>query len=110
MWFNRASDLTEHNRISEMKVTGAICPTGKSPPRRSQPVSSPSAKNILLRRLVETALLIPPSRPTEGRLAIVMNAGRDAVDAEVPKDERRLLPGEAIWRRRVLADGEDVWS
>jgi hypothetical protein len=30
------------------------------------------------------------SRPTEGRLAIVTNAGRDAVDADGAADERRL--------------------
>ena len=28
-----------------------------------------------------------PSRPTEGRLAIVTDAGRDAVDADGAKDE-----------------------
>jgi len=31
-----------------------------------------------------------PSRPTEGRLAIVTDAGRDAVDAAAQPDERRL--------------------
>ena len=64
------------------------CPSGKSvraPPRL---LSTPSAKNISLRRLVETALSIPPSRPTEGRLAIVTNAGRDAMDAFGAQDER----------------------
>jgi hypothetical protein len=45
-------------------------------------LSSPLAKNISLRRLVETALLIPPSYPTEGRLEIVTDAGQDAVDAD----------------------------
>jgi hypothetical protein len=31
-----------------------------------------------------------PSRPTKGRLAIVTDAGRDAVDADAPQDERRV--------------------
>ena len=41
-----------------------------------------------------------PRRPAphEGRIAIVTDAGRDAVDAEVP-----ITNGTA-------ADGEDVWS
>jgi hypothetical protein len=39
-----------------------------------------------------------PSRPTEGRHAIVMAAGRDAVDADAP-----ITNG-------ADADGEDVWS
>ena len=39
------------------------------------------------------------SRPTEGRLAIVTDAGRDAVDVSSAADERAHL-----------ADGEGVWS
>jgi hypothetical protein len=39
------------------------------------------------------------SRPTEGRLAIVTNAGRDAVDASGAEDESAQL-----------ADGKIVWS
>jgi hypothetical protein len=50
-------------------------------------LSSPPSKNFSLRRLLETALLIPPSRPTEGRIAIVTDAGRDAVDASGASDE-----------------------
>ena len=50
-------------------------------------LSSPLSKNFSLRRLLETALLIPPSRPTEGRIAIVTDAGRDAVDAGGASDE-----------------------
>jgi hypothetical protein len=40
----------------------------------------------------------PPSRPTEGRLAIVTNAGRDAVDVD------------ALLTKGAEADGEVVWS
>ncbi|SHG65018.1 hypothetical protein [Bradyrhizobium erythrophlei] len=50
----------------------------------SKNLSSPAAKNILVFRRPKSALYPPPSRPTEGRLAIVTNAGRDAVDADVP--------------------------
>ena len=42
---------------------------------------------------------IPAFRPKEGRIAIVTNAGRDAVDADGAADEQRSS-----------ADGEVVWS
>jgi hypothetical protein len=35
----------------------------------------------------KSVVKLPPSRPTEGRLAIVTDAGRDAVDAGGAKDE-----------------------
>ena len=52
-------------------------------------LSSPVAKNISLRASPKSNLELPPSRPTEGRLAIVTDAGRDAVDADALIDERR---------------------
>src|SRR5258707_15317680 len=65
----------ELNRLSRdghrNGVLPLICPTGDL----LTPVSSPLCKNILLRHLVETDLLIPPSRPTRGALAIVTNVG-----------------------------------
>jgi hypothetical protein len=62
-------------------------------------LSSPSRKNFLLFRLVETGIeRIIPSQ-TEGRFAIVTNAGRDAVDVSGAADESAYL-----------ADGEVVWS
>ena len=39
-------------------------------------------------RLHPNQFIIAPSRPTEGRFAIVTNAGRDAVDAGSTADER----------------------
>src|SRR5882762_6526265 len=45
-------------------------------------VSSPLCKNIPLRRRPKSELELPPSRPTQGRIAIVTDAGRDAVDAD----------------------------
>jgi len=56
-------------------------PSGKSP-RSRQTLSSPFAKNILLSFLPKSPACLEPSRPSEGRLAIVTNAGRDAVDAD----------------------------
>jgi len=44
-------------------------------------VSSPLSKNFSLYRLVETSLEPAPSDPPEGRIAIVTDAGSDAMDA-----------------------------
>jgi hypothetical protein len=52
-------------------------------------LSSPRAKNIPLVPSGKSNLQLPPSRPTEGRLAIVTDAGRDAVDADALNDEQR---------------------
>jgi hypothetical protein len=54
-------------------------------------LSSPLCKKILLRRNPKSLLYPPPSRPTEGRLAIVTDAGRDAVDADGAADESTSL-------------------
>jgi hypothetical protein len=54
-----------------------ICPTGKS----LNFVSSPLFKKIPFRAYPKSNLYRQPSRPPEGRFAIVTNAGRDAVDA-----------------------------
>jgi hypothetical protein len=72
-----------------IRAAAVICPTGYF-------VSSARTKNISLPSLVETALLIPSSRPTEGRIAIVTDAGRDAVDAAasgVKRDAGRVRQG-----------------
>src|ERR1700687_5483388 len=42
---------------------------------------------IVLAVAPKSVIYPPPSRPTEGRLAIVTDAGRDAVDAGGAKDE-----------------------
>jgi hypothetical protein len=46
-----------------------------------------SIKKYFHSLLTQITCLSPPSRPTEGRLAIVTDAGRDAVDADGAKDE-----------------------
>jgi hypothetical protein len=59
------------------------CLTGKS----LNFLSSPLCENIPLRDSPKSNLYPSPSRPPEGRLAIVTDAGRDAVDASGAKDE-----------------------
>jgi len=39
----------------------------------------------------------PSSRPTEGRFAIVTDAGRDAVDADAPITNGAEAYGEVVW-------------
>jgi hypothetical protein len=61
-----------------------VCLTGKSVKLAIEVnwLSSPLAKNIPLSPSGKSSLQARPSRPTEGRLAIVTDAGRDAVDAD----------------------------
>jgi hypothetical protein len=59
----------------------------------------PSGKNILVFRTPKSLLYPQPSTPLEGRIAIVTDAGLDAMDAGGASDESVLL-----------ADGEVVWS
>jgi hypothetical protein len=62
-----------------------ICPTGKS----VNWLSSLRWKNIPLRAYPKSTLYRLPSRLTEGRLAIVTDARRDAMDVGSAFDERR---------------------
>jgi len=79
-------------------LTGClICPSGKS----VTCLSSPLCKNIPLRRKPKSAIYRSPSRPIEGRLAIVTDAGRDAVDADSAFDEWRV-------RRTAKSCGPDA--
>jgi hypothetical protein len=64
-----------------------FCPTGKSVTQPVTCVSSPVCKNILVFRRPKSPLYTPPSRLTEGRLEIVTDARRDAVDADGAPDE-----------------------
>ena len=81
-----------HQAIHSCRVL--ICPTGYS----VVGLSSPICKKIPLRAYPKSLLYPPPFRPTEGRVAIVTNAGWNAVDADAP-----ITNG-------VEADGEVVWS
>ena len=80
--------LPDHARWSDLP-DGLIC----------ENLSSPSCKNILIfRRPKSVVYLAAVPFHSEGRLAIVTDAGRDAVDAAA-----RLTNG-------AEADGEVVWS
>jgi hypothetical protein len=46
---------------------------------------------------IEIKLYDSPSRPTEGRFAIVTDAGRDAVDADVSITNGAEADGEVVW-------------
>src|SRR5258708_33652531 len=79
-------------------------------------LSSPACKNIPLLRRPKSLLYPPPSRPTEGRIAIVTDAGRDAVDAAASGTQREsqgemnLVSGRmACGRLMLFADGKGVW-
>jgi hypothetical protein len=46
----------------------------------------------------QITFITPPSTPLEGRIAIVTDAGLDAMDASGAKDESaRLADGEVVW-------------
>ena len=64
---------------------GLACPTGKSVIW----LSSPCAKNISLAPSGKSVALARPVSRHRGALANVINAGKDAVDAEALLDERR---------------------
>ena len=76
---------------------------GGQGPERFRPKSDLPVESRLQKyfrsRLTQITCISFRSRPTEGRLAIVTNAGRDAVDA-----------GSAKAEGAYLADGEVVWS
>jgi hypothetical protein len=63
------------------------------------PVQSSSQKYFcsLLTQITSTSTAVPPS--PEGRIAIVTDVGRDAVDAR-----------SALTKALIVADGEAVWS
>jgi hypothetical protein len=65
-------------------LTVLILPVGQI----SHLLSSPLCKNISVPVLPKSLLELPPSRPMKGRIAIVTDAGRDAVDAAASGDVR----------------------
>jgi hypothetical protein len=73
------------------------CPSGKSVIGSVVDLSSPIAKNILLRRWVETAIHQANPVPIEGRFAIVTDAGWDAVDVMAPLTNGAKADGEVVW-------------
>jgi hypothetical protein len=61
-----------------------ICPTGGP----AKILSIPSAKNISLAPSGKSGAMSRASRAERGALANVINAARDAMDADAPNDER----------------------
>jgi hypothetical protein len=59
--------------------------------------SSPGSKKIPLRAYPKSNLYRSLSRPTEGRFAIVTDAGRDAVDADLLLTNGTEADGEVVW-------------
>src|ERR1700692_1572159 len=90
-------------RSVQASLTRPLCPTGKSAFGPLQSLSSPPAKNISLNVSGKSAL---PARPVlsrqEGRIAIVTNAGGDAVDAAA--SARNGVAGR-VSRERYLRAG-----
>ena len=99
-----ASALTTTSKL--MKTTGAvehrtsahICYALRPTDKSGAYLSSLFCKNIPVHFSPKSPAYASPSRPTEGRLAIVTDAGRDAMDARSAKDESaHLADGEAVW-------------
>src|ERR1700720_160920 len=94
-----------------------ICPPSKSAPASEKSLSSRESKNISLNPSGKSVAPLPPSRPSEGRLAIVTDAGRDAVDAIESEDERhqrgrrsRVVLTPRRWRQGRGAIRERRWQ
>jgi hypothetical protein len=94
-----------------------ICPSGGLSTGLSSLISD-FPKNNSVPNYPKSDLELSPSRPTEGRIRIVRDAGWDAVDAAALGAQR---DGRAGWRKAcersngeltndVAAYGEVVWS
>jgi hypothetical protein len=83
-------------------------------------LSSPVCRKILLLARPKSPLHPPPSRPHEGRIRIVRDAGRDAVDAAALGAQVNCRAGLGLSQTRersngtltndVAPYGEAVWS
>ena len=78
-------------------VEALVYPTGKSMRPALNHLSSPSFKNILFFRSAKSFVYSQPSCPTEGRFAIVTDAGQDAVDVDAPITNGAEADGEVVW-------------
>jgi hypothetical protein len=61
------------------------------------PLSSPFKKNISVFPKCKSGYVNDCSTPLEGRVAIVTNAGWNAVDAEAPITNGGEADGEVVW-------------
>jgi hypothetical protein len=79
------------------RVTGVvISPTGKSVAFGSLSVQPPLQK-YFCSRPTQISSLIRAVSSLRGALAIVTDAGRDAVDAGGARDEGAVADGEVVW-------------
>jgi hypothetical protein len=69
-----------------------LSPTGKS-----RKAVKPPLRKYSYFQLAQITSYQSPSRPTEGRFAIVTDAGRDAVDADAPITNGADADGEVVW-------------
>jgi hypothetical protein len=60
-------------------------------------------KNILIFRRPKSGVELPPSTPLEGRIAIVTDAGLDAMDAAALLTNSANADGKTVWSRRLGA-------
>ena len=56
-----------------------------------------SSQKYFLSGQTQIKAIIPLSCPTEGRFAIVTDAGQDAVDANAPLTNGAKADGEVVW-------------
>ena len=75
--------------VSRVQLARVICPSGGTRDVVFGRLSSPFRKNISVFPKCKSGVYLALSRLTEGRLAIVTDARRDAVDADGADDERR---------------------
>src|SRR6266481_5221170 len=104
-------------QLLTIRPAQVICPSGALLTGLSSLISD-FPKNISVPTYPKSILELSPSRPTEGRIRIVRDAGWDAVDAAASGAQR---DGRAGWRKArersngeltndVAAYGEAVWS
>jgi hypothetical protein len=73
------------------------CPTGKSAGQFIAPRVQPPLKKYSDFPKSQITLYPQPSCPTEGRFAIVTDAGQDAVDVDAPITNGAEADGEVVW-------------
>jgi hypothetical protein len=98
------------------KPAQVICPSGGLSTGVSSLISD-IPKNISVPMYPKSHLELSPSRPTEGRIAIVTDAGWDAVDAAALAREGSAGQVDEACERSLSeqtnstdADGKIVWS
>jgi hypothetical protein len=84
-------------RTPTVSIEQRDCPPGKSPQPHNFSLSSPLRKNISVFQKCKSRYMICRPASLEGRFAIVTDARRDAVDAEVPITNGAEAYGKIVW-------------